>query len=383
MKLLHTADWHLGRMLYGRSFLEDQAHFIRQFFLPLVREELPDAVIIAGDVFDRQIAPVEAIALLEEAIDGVVEALGIPMLFIAGNHDGAERLALSSKLLRKSGLYIASDLTDAKQPVVLGGGQEETHVYLLPYFDPPQARAAGYPQAQGWQEAYAAVVGSIAAGLDKRVRNVLVSHCFAAGGVPSNSETSLSAGGAGQVETGVFEAFDYVALGHLHAAQRAGNTGRYAGSPLKYSFDEEKHHKSVTMVEWREGELHVALREVQPLRDMRVIEEPFETLAARDTPCEDYVYLRLADRAPVFEPVARLRGLFPNLLGLSGEWMDAETRGTPGRSLLRAQVKAQKAGDLALFDAFMREACGQTPEDQDRALFREAYLRAGEEEERL
>ena len=225
MKLLHTADWHLGRMLYGKSLLEDQEYFIRESFLPAVREHRPDLVILAGDIYDRPIAPAAAIRLFDEVI-GELSALGIPLAAISGNHDGADRLAIGASLLRKSGIFIASRPADVFRPAEFRFGGEKVCVYLLPYCEPAQIRQVlGDDSLQGFKSCYAALLGRVAEGLDPDAVNILAAHCFAAGGAVSDSESVLYVGGSGEVDPSCFDPFQYAALGHLHAPQRAGTKG--------------------------------------------------------------------------------------------------------------------------------------------------------------
>ena len=281
MKLVHTADWHLGKYLYGRSLLPDQEYFVREQFLPFLREERPDLVILAGDVFDRAIAPSGALRLFDSFLSGV-SALGIPLAVIAGNHDGPDRMAIGGALLRKSGVYLAARPEEVLSPVELMCGDQPVRLFLLPYGEPAEIRAVlGNEELRTFQEAYAALLERAAALAAPDRLNLLAAHCFAAGSVTSASESPVYVGGTGEVSTACFAPFSYTALGHLHAPQRAGERGRYAGSPLKYSFDEANQEKSVTVVEFDGGEPRVSFRSFPPLRDLRVLTGSFEELLAR------------------------------------------------------------------------------------------------------
>jgi exonuclease SbcD len=379
MKLIHTSDWHLGKMIFGRSLLQDQEYFIRRVFLPCVEEERPDCVLLAGDVFDRQVAPPEAIHLFEEALYAL-HAMGVAIAVIAGNHDGADRLAPCARLLRGEGVYIASRLEDSFTPVTIARGEERVHLHLLPYFEPAQARAAlRQEDVRGMQGAYAAVLQKVRETLCPRECNILVGHCFVTGCSVSDSENPLYVGGSAEVAAGVFEGFDYVALGHLHASQRAGEVARYAGAPLQYSF-EERGQKSLTIVE-TSGK-HCALRQipVSPLRRMRLEEGDFAhwLRLGRESqePCEDYLFLRLTDQAPVYMPVEQLREYYPNLLGLTGAWLQPQSGQNGVVTTLR-----QNGGELELFTSFMEQVCGQAPEEEDRRLFLQACRIAQEAQE--
>ena len=227
MKLFHTSDWHLGRMLYGRSLLEDQQWFLEQVFLPAVEREKPVCVLLAGDVYDRQIAPVEALKLFDSTLSRLV-ALGTKVCIISGNHDGAQRMALLKGALRQSGVYFATELADAFAPVMLEQGEEKLQLFLLPYFDAAQAREfLGDDSLRGEGACLEALLQRLVPLFAPDAGHVLVSHCFAAGSHTSDSESTLFVGGSGQVPPSLFDPFDYAALGHLHGPQKAGEKGRY------------------------------------------------------------------------------------------------------------------------------------------------------------
>lgn len=376
MKLLHTADWHLGRMLYGKSLLEDQEYFIRESFLPAVREHRPDLVILAGDIYDRPIAPAAAIRLFDEVI-GELSALGIPLAAISGNHDGADRLAIGASLLRKSGIFIASRPEDVFQPAEFRFGGEKVCVYLLPYCEPAQIRQVlGDDSLQGFKSCYAALLGRVAEGLDLDAVNILAAHCFAAGGAVSDSESVLYVGGSGEVDPSCFDPFQYAALGHLHAPQRAGTKGYYAGSPLKYSFDEERQKKGMTLAEVTRDGVEITRLPVKPLRDMRRVRASMQELLdqGRAAPSEDYLSFELTDRAPVFLPMEQLRPYYPNLLELRNDWM-GPAAGT-GSAELRERLLRRTAGETAIFREFLRQICGEDATEEDCALFSELLREA-------
>ncbi|WP_195984572.1 exonuclease SbcCD subunit D [Clostridium sp. D33t1_170424_F3] len=368
MKILHTSDWHLGKMLFGRSLLEDQAYFIDRVFLPLMERERPDLLLLAGDVFDRQIAPTEAIRLFDRFVSEA-HRLHIPLAVISGNHDGAERMTLGADLLRQCGVTIATKIEDAFTPVRLPG---HVNLYLLPYFDPVQARQFLGEEVRGFQESYQAVLDKLRASFEPDAVNLLAAHCFVMGGETSSSESPTFVGGSSEVPPACFAGFSYVALGHLHRPQKAGPNGRYAGSPLKYSFDEADHRKSVAMVHIEDGTVETEQIPVQPLRDLRLLSGTMETLLAqgRENPSEDYLYVHLLDESPVYMPMDRLRPYFPNLLGLNSEWL--ARAGSGDNAGLREQLLHRKTDDTAIFEEFLKQICGTQADDEDRALFRRA-----------
>lgn len=366
MRIFHTSDWHLGRMLYGRSLLSDQRHFLENILLPAIEREKPAALLIAGDVYDRQVAPPEAIALFDDTLSRLVE-LGVRVLVISGNHDGAQRMALLKGALKKSGVFFATALEDVLSPVLLEEGGQRVQVFLLPYFDCPAAREfLGDISLRGEAACMEKLLGRLYPLFLPDAAHVLVAHCFCAGGVTSESESGAFVGGSGQVPPSLFSRFDYVALGHLHGPQRAGEKARYSGTPLKYSIDEAGQKKGYLSLSWDGKAFSAEHRETKPLHDVRKITGPFaELLAAGEAaPCEDYVELCLTDKAPVLLAAERLRPFYPNLLSVRNQWA---LEGAAGR---RAKALSG-AGEEAVFSAFFREVCGEEPEREDMALFRE------------
>ena len=381
MKVFHSSDWHLGKMVYGHSLLPDQEHFINRVFLPAIHTERPDLVVIAGDLFDRQIAPVEAIRIFDRFLTEMSE-LHVPLALISGNHDGAERIAIGTGLLRQSGIYIGSSLEDVLHPAVVTAGEETAHVYLLPYCEPATVRQfLKNDGIKSFQEAYAALLDLVREQLNPGVINILLAHCFVMGGSLSSSESPTFVGGSSEVNPSVFKGFDYVALGHLHGPQKAGPNGRYCGSPLKYSFDEAGQRKSFTILDIDKGHMEINEFTAPPLHDMRVISGLFTDLLqqGKDSPSDDYLYANLKDNAPVYMPMDQLRPYYPNLLGLSSEWLSSGIGGV--RSDLRNQLMHRKTDDIYIFEQFLHQICGSEADDADRKLFLQALNACREENE--
>ena len=376
MKLFHTSDWHLGRMLYGRSLLEDQRWFLRQVFLPAVERERPCCVLIAGDVYDRQIAPVEAIALFDETLSQLLK-LGTKVCVIAGNHDGPGRMALLKNALRHSGVYFATQLSDAFSPVLLEEKGQALQIFPLPYFDAAQGREfLGDESLRREGACMELLLERLVPLFQPGAGHLLVSHCFAAGAQTSDSESATFVGGSGQVPPALFAPFDYVALGHLHGPQKAGERGQYSGSPLKYSVDEERQKKGYFQLEWDGREMARQFVPCAPLRDVRRVKGTFAHLleAGEQSPVEDYVEIELTDSAPVLLAAERLRPFYPNLLSVLNPWM--------GESLTGERAARLKGQDEAtVFAAFLREVCGTEPDPQDQALFQEVLESLGESQE--
>lgn len=370
MKLLHTSDWHLGRMIYGHSLLQDQEYFIKQVFLPAAEAERPACIILAGDIFDRQIAPVEAIRLFDYVISEI-HKLRIPLAVIAGNHDGADRIAIGAELLRDSGIAIAARLEDAFTPLEVEQNGEKADLYLLPYCEPAAVRQFLHnDDIHGFHEAYDAILNEIKKTFRPDVLHILVAHCFVAGGVLSDSESPIYVGGSGEVNPSVFEGFDYVALGHLHAPQKTGGNGRYSGSPLKYSFDEERQRKSLTLLNINQAECRVDELPIAPLHDMRTVSGTMEELLAQGKQkiCEDYLFIRVTDSTPIYMPAEQLRPFYPNLLAVNCDWLNP-TAAAGEDAALRDQMRHHKVDELAVFEQFMKQVCGSDADEDDRTLF--------------
>ena len=349
MKFLHLADLHLGKRVNGFSMLEDQAHILRQI-LAILDDEQPDGVLIAGDVYDKSVPSVEAVGLLDGFLTEL-RARGVPVLLISGNHDSSERLAFGGRVMDSCGIHISPVYDGALAPVTLHDTFGPVHVWLLPFVKPAHVRR-WFPDAdiESYTDAMAEAVAHM--DIDTAARNVLVTHQFVTGGTRSGSE-ELSVGGTDNVDSGVFAPFDYVALGHLHGAQRIGReTIRYAGSPLKYSFSEARQHKSVTVVTLGEkGDVQVRTVALTPLRELREIRGSYDELTARSfyehtTYRSDYLHLILTDEQDVFDAMSRLRTIYPYLMTL--DYDNARTRAAGGMS---APAETEQRTPLELFEA--------------------------------
>ena len=327
MQLLHIADLHFGRLLYGRSLMDDQRHFVRQSLLPALDAYKPDALLIAGDLYDRQIASVDAIHLFDELIDALCER-SIPAVIISGNHDSPDRIAVGKSLLARHGIHIITELKDAFTPVEIGNIQ----IFPLPYFENAQMRDfLGDETLRGAGACMRAAVEKMEKAFDPAKKHVLVA-----------------------------------ALGHLHAAQRAGDTARYAGSPLKYSVDEAHQKKSMTLVTLGDT-VETTCIPVTPLHDVKRIEGTFAALLenGQAAPNEDYVEILLTDDEPVFRPADRLRPYYPNVLGVRSTWFLKQHAGTQAEADLHSRSRAE------LFRGFLKEVCGEEAQPEDEALLAE------------
>lgn len=325
MKLFHLSDLHLGKRLCGVSLLEDQRDMLKQIIWH-IRREKPDAVIIAGDIYDRSVPPEEAVALFDDFLFELSE-LKMSVFIVSGNHDSAERLAYGGRILNRSGIYISPELNRNNydtilKPITLKDDHGEVNFYLLPFVTPPAVRAAraGRPEAEisSYTDAVRAVIGEM--NVDTSKRNVLIAHQYVTGAQTCDSET-FSVGGLDNVDGSVFEAFDYTALGHLHGSQNLfGGKIRYCGTPLKYSFSEANHKKSITVLEiGQKGTVGVSEIPLdKPLHELREVKGSFSEVTAGGK-SDDYIKVILTDEDEGADMMNKLREYFPNIMQMSFE----------------------------------------------------------------
>lgn len=319
MKLIHLSDLHLGKRVNEISMLPDQVWIIEEI-LQLIRQEQPDAVLLAGDIYDKTVPPAEAVTLFDHFLCQMADT-GIPVLLVSGNHDSPERLAFASRLLDSRGIHISPVYDGHLTPVTLHDAHGPVDFWLLPFLKPAQVRPF-FPEQEieTYTDAVAAALSNL--NMDQTRRNVLLTHYFVTGASTCDSE-ELSIGGSDNVDRSVFEGFDYVALGHLHGPQNVGsNRIRYCGTPLKYSFSEAAHHKSVTLAELgAKGTLCVQLLPLHPRHDLRQMRGSFSQLTDASfyaqTQTQDYLHLILTDEQDIPEAVGRLRLIYPNLMKLT------------------------------------------------------------------
>jgi DNA repair protein SbcD/Mre11 len=359
MRFIHTADWHLGRLFHSRHLTDDQRFTLDGLFR-LAQSSQADAVVIAGDVFDRAVPPPDAVRLLDSVVASLALDLGVAVVMIAGNHDSAARLEYFSELARRAGVHVVGRVGAEVRPAeVRGADGTEVRFWPVAYTDPESARdEMGRSDLHTHEEVMAAQLESIARGMSGSPRNVVVAHAFVAGCQPSESERELTVGGTAAVSSSLFTGFDYVALGHLHERQTAGSERvRYSGSLLKYSFSETDQAKSVTVVDLGPGG-EMSLQEVSlPIRrDVRRVRGLFDELLSRDVDAqlsEAYVEAILTDADPVFNPVDRLRGKFPHLLSLRREESERVVNGPSAGS---SGIKVRSTADL--FEDFFQDVSG-------------------------
>jgi len=365
MRILHTSDWHLGRQFHHVSLLEDQRHVLEQI-VAIVRQREVEVVLVAGDIYDRSVPPAEAVQLLDEVVHRLSADCGVPLILIAGNHDGAERLGFGARQLARAGVHISGPLAQEPEPVILQDAHGPVAFYPLPYAEPATVRSELGLEVQGHEQAMRALTARIRTHNGGSRRSVLIAHCFVDGFAPCESERPLSIGGVETVPADCLAGFDYVALGHLHGPQARGVQHlRYSGSILKYSFSEEHQRKSVTLVDMdAHGACAIEQVPLRPRRDLRVLEGALEDLleqGRRDPAAQDYLLVRLQDRHAILDPMGKLRTVYPNVLHLERPALaQAGERRAPDRERLRE-------GELPMFRDFYRQMSGEALDEAGEA----------------
>lgn len=376
MKFFHLSDLHLGKRLNEFSMTEDQAYILDQI-LTLTEEEKPDAVVIAGDVYDKAVPSAEAVRLFDEFLVRLAQR-HLSVFVISGNHDSPERIAFGSRLLDAAGIHLSPVYNGTVEPVTLCDAFGPVDFYLLPFVKPLHIRRF-YPDepADTYTQALAAAVSHMP--LDSTRRNVLVTHQFVTGASRSDSE-ELSVGGADNVDSAVFEEFDYVALGHIHSPQHCGSEKiRYCGTPLKYSFSEAKDQKSVTVVELKEkGSLTIRTLPLTPLHELIELKGSFAELTdpafyENTTRQTDYVHLTLTDEEDIPDAVGKLRRIYQGLMKLDYD----NTRTRSNQEITGAELTRTQS-PLELFASFY-ELQNNQPMTAQQLVFLEELLSRTEE----
>lgn len=378
MKFMHLADLHLGKRVNEFSMLEDQKYVLEQVLL-MVDEEQVDGVLVSGDIYDRQIPPIEAVRLCDEFLTRMAKR-HVPVYLIGGNHDSIERISFGARLMSGSGIYMAVEYDGTIDTITVEDEYGEIDIWLLPFIKPAQVRAVWGEEAdevKSYQDALSFVTGKLARNENRR--NILLAHQFVGGGVVCDSEEH-AVGGLDQVDVTCFDGFDYTALGHLHGAQHVGrDTVRYAGTLLKYSFSEVKHHKSVTFVELKEkGNITIYTRAVSPLHEMREIRGSYAEVTSKanydNTDTKDYVRITLTDEEDIFDAVGKLRAIYPNLMKL-----DYDNTRTRQNQTVTVSGKEEEKDPLTLAEELYVMQNNKLMSDEQREYMREMILRVWEE----
>ena len=352
MKLIHISDLHIGKRVHEFSMIEDQRYILNQIG-DIIENVKADGVLIAGDVYDKSVPSAEAVQVFDSFLTRL-SGEGIPVYVISGNHDSAERLSFGAELLKESGIYISRVYDGEIRTIETEDEYGSLYIHLLPFLKPSVVRHALEREDMATcQEAVEAALEKLKA--DPEKRNVLVAHQFVLGAGRCDSE-EVSVGGLDQIDGRVFDRFDYVALGHIHSPQHVGKeTIRYCGTPLKYSFSEAGHKKSVTVVELKEkGRVEIETIPLIPRLDLRKIKGTYLEVSDRKAYTEenryDYMQITLTDEEDIPNAMARLRTIYPNLMSLAYD----NTRTRENREIQGLQEQSRKT-ELELFGEFFEK----------------------------
>lgn len=374
MKLIHTADLHIGKVINEFTMIEDQKFILNQI-LDIINEEKADGIIIAGDIYDRSIPSAEAIIIVDDFFSKLVKR-NIKIYAISGNHDSAERVSFASSILEGKGLYIAGSFNGQVKKIETTDEWGPINIYLLPFMKPA---VMNYYLEDKDLVTYEDCVKKLITGLDMNItqRNLLVTHYFItnAGKAPeiSDSETVISIGGVDNIDASVVEDFDYVALGHIHRSQRIGRDYiRYSGSPIKYSFSEVLHQKAVTIIEFLEkGKIEIKEYKLKPLHEMRKLKGSLIEIMNASNDCSkreknDYIQVTLTDTNELMDPISTLRSVYPNTMQII---MEKNQESLEVMELMSKEMK--KKSTLEIYKHFYEKVTGNEFDHDREQLMRQ------------
>ena len=371
MKLVHLSDLHLGKRVNEFSMIEDQEYILIQI-INRIDEIKPDAVIIAGDIYDKSVPSEEAVRLWDDFLSKLAKRK-LEVYAISGNHDSAVRFAQNSRIIDQAGIHL-SPAYDGKLmhftiPDEYSEKSGDVNLYVLPFIKPAVVRSF-YPEEdiKDYTDAVRVALEHADGSIDPTKRNILVAHQFVTGAERCESE-EITVGGLDNVDASVFDDFDYVALGHIHGPQKVKrDTIRYSGTPLKYSFSEKDHHKSLTVVTVKEkGQVQIELVPFEPLRDLRQIRGTYEELSDKrnyeGTRREDYIHAILTDEEDIPDAISKLRIIYPNLMKLTYD----NTR-TRENKVIEGATDIERKSPIELFEEFYEKQNNQEMSDEQREL---------------
>ncbi|MGG7144533.1 exonuclease SbcCD subunit D [Clostridium nigeriense] len=373
MRIFHMGDWHIGKLVNGFYMTEDQKYVIEQVY-KAIEEKKPDIVIIAGDLYDRSIPPVQAVELLNETLRKIVKDLNTKVIALAGNHDSNERIEFASSLLYDSGLYIVGNLKNKIDKITLEDESGKVNFYPIPYADVPYVRDLFEDENIKTHDlAMERIVSEIHKDFNGDERNVAIAHGYVTKIKDddyelleeSDSEKPLSIGGTDYINSKHFEKFNYTALGHLHGPQKVGcDKIRYSGSLMKYSFSEVNQRKGITIVDLdKDGNIHIEIYDLKPRRDFRIkigtLEEVLNSYDKDKENNEDYIKVILKDKGELLDPMAKIRAVYPNVMELTRE--ERAIRG--GSRSVATDIKERSK--LSLFKSFYKDIMDEDCEEEE------------------
>ena len=367
MRFLHLSDLHLGKRVNEFSMLEDQAYILKEI-LNIIDEQKVEAVLIAGDIYDKVIPSAEAVRLLDDFLTRIA-ARELPVFLISGNHDSAERVAFGSRLMSSRQIYLSPVFESDVEPITISDRYGEINIYMLPFVKPSLVKRV-YPEEEiiTYQDAVNAAVQHMQIDTDKR--NVLLAHQFVTGAARCDSE-ELSVGGLDDVDASIFDGFDYVALGHLHGPQKIGKeTVRYSGTPLKYSFSEANQKKAAVIVDVEEkGKINIQQIPLVPKHDMWEIRGTYMEVTAldfyKDMKTDDYLHITLTDEEDIPDAIGKLRTIYPNIMKLSYDNLRTRAAGT-----VRGTAEVEEKSPMELLKEFYEMQNNQPMTDEQEEIAR-------------
>lgn len=367
MRFIHTSDWHLGRIFHGTYLTGDQSYILADL-ISAIKEYKPDALIVAGDIYDRSVPPPEAVALLDDTLSQILIETKTPIIMIAGNHDSPERINFGSKILSKQGLHIVGNFISKTSEFRLKDSHDEVIFYAVPFAEPTLIKEkTGHGEINSFHAAMKVVTDEIRSKHPQDKRSVLISHAFVSGGEESESERPLTVGGTGSIDPSIFSGFNYVALGHLHRPQQAGAKHiQYSGSLLKYSFSEANHKKCINLIELDEkGDITIEAIHLRFKKDLRCLSGYLDELLQRPImeAKDDYIMVTLLDKTPVLDAIGKLRQIYPNV-------MQIERKSLFEPSTINAQrIDHQRSDSKELFQSFFKEVTANLLDKQEELAY--------------
>lgn len=400
MKFIHLSDLHIGKRVNDFSMLDDQAYILTEI-IQIIDKEQPDAVLIAGDIYDKSVPSAEAVQLFDDFLTRLVKR-NLSIFIISGNHDSAERVAFGAHILSSANVFIAPVFQGEIQPITLEDSNGKCNIYMLPFVKPAHVRryfskrkievgadvdknvdaessadADKGIEIETYDDAVKTIMKSLK--VDKTERNLLIAHQFITGATRSDSE-ELSVGGLDNIDANAFDDFDYVALGHIHRPQKVGrDTIRYCGTPLKYSFSEADHKKSVTVVTMGEkGHISIDTVPLVPKHDLRKVKGSYEEITLKknyeDTDTQDYVHITLTDEEDILDAIGKLRIIYPNIMKL-----EYDNKRTRAHQALDLDEHVEEKSPMQLFEEFYEKQNNQELNEMQRTYLEENIAKLWEE----
>lgn len=376
MKIMHLSDLHIGKKVNEYSMLQDQIYILKEI-LQIIDNEKVDTVIIAGDVYDRSLPPNEALGLFDEFLYQL-SGRNVNVFVISGNHDSPERISYGGRMMTENKIFLSPVYDGNVKPITLNDDYGEVNFYLLPFVRPADIRRY-FPDEniENYTDAVKVAIDNM--NVDFNERNILVTHQFVTGAELSESE-DIIVGGTDNVSGEVFDGFDYVALGHIHREQTVGKDNiRYCGTPLKYSFSEAKHIKSVTILDFNDkGNIEYSKIPLTPFRDMREIRGTYYELTLKSsyesTNTEDYLHITLTDEEDIPDAIGKLRSIYPNIMKL-----DYDNLRTRGSGTVDAIENIESKSPFELFADLFKQQNNQDMSEEQEEIMRNLIDKIWEE----